>query len=384
MRTVHYLRSFSELSETFVYDSVRELARGECDVRVLVHERVNAGTRPFKDVHIVPKSFRWNPRRLWRKFLIEIDQGSRPTHIWPLERPLLQRAVERERPDVLHAHFGYNGVRMMPIAEDFDIPFVVTFYGYDISMLPKEEFWQEQYRKLWQTASAIVVLSNNMREIALELGAPVDKLHVVHLGRDLQKLTYRPPGRQIRHFISVGRLTDKKGHLDTLKAFRRLLDTSDRRVTLQIIGTGERREALTSYISDSGLKDTVTLSGALPNDEVIEALRAADAFILCSRTAPNGDKEGTPTVLLEAQAIGLPCVSTMHAGIPEMIPEENHRFLAAEGNVAEITEALNRLISTPLEELRAISDRGRIKVNTEFNLENEAAKLLAIYKRLQK
>jgi glycosyltransferase involved in cell wall biosynthesis len=109
-------------------------------------------------------------------------------------------------------------------------------------------------------------------------------------------------------------------------------------------------------------------------------MQATDVFLLPSKTAPNGDREGTPTVLVEAQAVGLPCVSTRHAGIPEMIPEANHDLLTDEGDVAGLADRLVRLASRPPESLTQVAERGRKKVECEFSVSSQVAALHKLYR----
>jgi glycosyltransferase involved in cell wall biosynthesis len=105
----------------------------------------------------------------------------------------------------------------------------------------------------------------------------------------------------------------------------------------------------------------------------------ADAFVLCSKTATNGDQEGTPAVLIEAQSLGLPCVATTHAGIPEMIPPENHRLLAGEGDIAGIAERLRWLICSPKTVVDDITLRGRSFVREKFDLVTQVSNLRSVY-----
>ena len=379
MRVVHFCRSFSPLSETFIYDYVTELEHQGVDNYILTHRRLNKESRPFSRVRVVPKPSRWNPRRLWHRFLVEVGINELSSHTWSLMRPRLADAICRIRPNVIHAHFGQQGVQVAPIAEQLGIPLVVTFYGVDISKLPREAFWRARYQELWKIAGAVTVLSEEMRRAALELGCPEDKVHVVHLSRDLSKFLYHPPSGAVENFVSVGRLTEKKGHRDMLEAFHQAVQEGNVTFRLRIIGEGHLREELAAYIAANNLGQHVTLVGAISNDEVAEELQAADAFILCSKTAPNGDREGTPTVLIEAQAVGLPCISTRHAGIPELIPDKNHWLLAEEGDVTRLAVHIQRLAESTLAERDAIAERGRAWVESAFNLEHEASKLQMLY-----
>jgi glycosyltransferase involved in cell wall biosynthesis len=380
IRVAHLCKAFSKRSETFVYDYVTELERQGVDNHVVANRRVNPEERPFEDVTVVPWPALWNPRRTGYRLLEVLGLDGTLDSSWRELWPGAGEEVGRIAPDVLHAHFGRPGVKAVPVAERLGCPLVVTFYGYDISKLPRERRWREAYESIWRAVRAIVVLSEDMKQEAVRLGAPPDAVHVVHLARALDDFAYRPPGGSVSEFISVGRLTEKKGHLDAIRAVQCRIEAGDD-VRLQIAGDGPQRGELEQYIRAHALQSSVELLGSIPNAEVARRLRASDAFLLCSKTAASGDREGTPTVLIEAQAVGLPCVSTLHAGIPEMIPEANHSFLAPEGEVDAIAERIRRLRACSGEELRRVSEAGREMVETSFSLSSEAGALRDIYER---
>ena len=380
IRVAHLCKDFSKRSETFIYDYVTELERQGVDNHVVANERVNPDERPFENVTVVPWPALWNPRRMGHRLLEELGLDGALDSSWRELWPGAEEAIERVAPDVLHAHFGRPGVKAVPIARQLDLPLVVTFYGYDISKLPRERRWREAYESIWRTAQAVVVLSEEMKEAAVRLGAPPDAVRVVHLARDLDDFPYRPPSAPVSEFISVGRLTGKKGHFDAIRAVQKRIEAGDD-LQLYIVGDGPQRDDLEQYIQAHNLQSSVELLGSIPNAEVARHLQKADAFLLCSKTAASGDREGTPTVLIEAQAVGLPCVSTTHAGIPEMIPESNHSLLAPEGEVDAIAERLRRLRACSDEELRGVSAAGREIIETSFSLSSEAGALRKIYER---
>jgi len=378
LRVAHLCKAFSKRSETFIYDYVTELERQGIDNQVIANQRINSRERPFEKVTVVPWPSVWNPRRIGHRVLevLGLDRGG--TASWRAWWPGAEAALSRIEPDILHAHFGRPAVKAASIAEALDRPLVVTFYGYDISQLPRQERWRTAYQSIWRTARAIIVLSEDMKHRAVRLGAPPENVHVVHLARNLDEFSYRPPRGAVSEWISVGRLTEKKGHLDAIQAVQREVERGDP-LRLRIVGDGPQREALEEYIRAHDLEGTVELLGSRPNAEVARLLRDADAFLLCSKTAASGDREGTPTVLIEAQAVGLPCVSTRHAGIPEMIPETNHRFLAPEGDVSAIGECIRAVRDCSEAERRRVAEAGREKVETAFALEREAQKLRSLY-----
>jgi glycosyltransferase involved in cell wall biosynthesis len=381
MRSVHFVHSFSKISETFIYDYVTCLQNKQVDVEVFTFHHMNEDERPFEPVTEIVLSW-WNLARIWNITRDTLLGRDTETSAWPVYQKQIKKKILENKPAVLHAHFGPMGVLLAPIAKELDIPLVVTFYGYDISEIIREDFWQQAYRELAEVVSYVTVLSEEMKDRALETGFFEEQIKVVHLGTRVDNIQYRSPSYPIEKMLSIGRLAEKKGHLDTLKAFQKVLERSNRSLQLNIIGDGNDRPKLESYIRSNGLKDHVTMLGRLPHPKVVEYLQASDVFVLNSKTASSGDKEGTPTVLVEAQAAGLPCISTFHSGIPEIIPKGNHQLLAKEGDVEQITSNMMNLLNAPEEEVLEISRRGRKRVEEAFDVAGEAGKLINLYKEL--
>jgi colanic acid/amylovoran biosynthesis glycosyltransferase len=377
MRVLHFCYSFSLLSETFIYDLVVELERQMGEQYVVTLNRQNEADRPFPRVYQVESPGRWHTGRLWHRIRAEI--GAIPIWMssWPARRARLQRVVQKVRPHVLHAHFGPEGALLSPVAERMGLPFITSFYGYDASRLLDDAEWRTHIRQWVFEAADTISLSHQMRKRLIAMGAPSERAYLVHLGKRLEEYPFTPSER-IRRFLSVGRMTEKKGHLDTINAFASLVQRYPD-AHLDVVGSGDLLGAVQDYVHARGLSPNVTLHGILPHDRVRELFRSSDAFVLCSKRAANGDCEGTPTVLLEAQATGLPCISTFHAGIPETIPKENHHLLAQEGDVQGITECMHCLLQAGPEEIAAIAERGRSHVQEYFNVETEAAKLRQLY-----
>lgn len=377
MRVAHICGAFSPLSETFIYDQIVEQeAQGEeCHVITLRH--INEASRPFSRVHTV--SWTWSLQRVRDRLLVSLGTLDRDRYLWPYVRPELEHKLREINPDVIHAHFGPMGACIAPVARALRIPFIVSFYGFDASVLPRDDAWRTLLQDTFAHADAIVVLSEVMKRQLEQFGSNPARTHIVHLGKRLDEFPYSAwRGRSIKHWISVGRLTEKKGHLDCILAFQKIaaLDPSS---TLTIIGEGEGCTVIEKLVSRNGLQGRVRLLGALSNQDTRDRMRASDAFILCSKTATNGDSEGTPTVLLEAQALGLPCVSTTHSGIPEIVPAENHWLLADEGDIDGVAERMNALSQRPSDDVSRITLAGREKVEQDFNIAREAAKLCALY-----
>lgn len=377
LRIAHVCKSYSPTSETFIHDYVTGLrARPGLRCDVFAFRRVNVARRPLVNFHRVDPLPAATPSGLAARAL---DLVSTPPHEEPRPRAVaMHRALRRFAPDVVHAHFGPNGAM---VAGATGAPLIVSYHGYDISELLGQPVWMERYRRLWRRAAAVTVVSHLQRRVITEAGCPPGKVHVVRVGKRLDELAFAPPQAPARRFICVGRFAEKKAHLDTVRAIESAR-AAGHPVSLQIIGGGARFARVESYVAERGLGEYVELLGERPFAEVIARMRQADAFMLSSKTARNGDQEGVPTVLMEAQALGLPCVSTRHAGIPEVIPEANQWALAPEGDIEGLAERVVRMAGLGQEELTAQAERGRARVEEEFDLVAQIDRLERLYRSL--
>lgn len=377
MTVLHFRRMFSGLTETFLYDLIVEVDRQSPGQHVATFDRVNETGRPFPRLHELHEPARFDPRGLLERVASRAS-SSPATASWPFLRKQLRQMVAQLRPDLIHAHFGPEGVLIAPVARDLGIPLVTSFYGFDASHLLEQVKWRALIHEL-VLPHDVVVLSRAMQRRLISVGAAEERTHVVHLGKRLDEYEFQPSVR-VRRLLSVGRMTAKKGHLDTVRAFASIIPGFPD-AHLDIVGDGLLYGRVAALVDELGMDSHVTLHGALPHDHVRRLFESADAFVLCSRTAPNGDREGTPTVLLEAQAAGLPCIATFHAGIPETIPERNHDLLAEEGVVEDIADRMARVLRASSDELRERGVRGRRHVEREFDIENVAAALLRVYQK---
>ncbi|WP_309143482.1 glycosyltransferase [Bacillus sp. V3B] len=139
-------------------------------------------------------------------------------------------------------------------------------------------------------------------------------------------------------------MSRKKGHHILIRAFQRVKDKFPD-ATLTIIGKGELQDDLTSLANQLNLGDSFRLLNHLPKEKVREHMMNADLFCAASLTAANGDLEGIPNTLKEAMAIGLPVISTHHAGIPELITHNKEGFLVEENNVDQLADALEYMLT---------------------------------------
>jgi colanic acid/amylovoran biosynthesis glycosyltransferase len=276
--------------------------------------------------------------------------------------------LAREKPDVVHAHFGPVGVSVALAAAALRIPLVVSFYGIDASALLSDPRYKHAYKRLFRIAAIISALSDDMAGRLSDAGCPEEKIRVHHLAVDTAALTPAPDKKTggSLEIVTAGRFVPKKGHLLLAIAFALLIDSGvDAR--LSFYGDGQLLENVKTIVAEKGLTDRIRFFGHRSRAETLEAIRNAHIFALFSVTAPDGDMEGTPTVLIEAGALGIPAVSTRHAGIPEIIDDRHTGLLASERHVEGFALALGRLAADP--ELRAsMGHAARERIVSAFDI----------------
>jgi glycosyltransferase involved in cell wall biosynthesis len=193
-------------------------------------------------------------------------------------------------------------------------------------------------------------------------------------GIDLDAFTPAPHvERDPALILSVGRLVEKKGFEDLIRACA-LLRQAGVEARCEIIGAGERREALQALIDTLDLGQQVRLVGPKPQDEVMAAYRRAAVFALPCVVAEDGNRDGLPTVLLEAMASGLPVVSTNLVGVPEIVDDGVNGLLVEPGDVAGLAAQLARLLRDAGLRHR-LGEAGRRKVAERFDVRQNVAQL---------
>jgi colanic acid/amylovoran biosynthesis glycosyltransferase len=385
MRVVQFCGAFSVSSQTFIYDTVTEMDRQGIDCHVVAKRRVNEENRPYKKVHTVNVPGRWNLPRLWYRALATFGiRGDVETHKWPVFRSRLRRALDRLDPDVVHAQFGPKGVMVAPVTEALNIPLVVTFHGYDISILPRQKKVRRRYRELFERADALIGVSDHNSSRLMELGAPIEKVRTIHNGSRLDQFTYSNPldrfdGRTVG-LLHVGRLVEKKGPLELVNAFSRARERVDGQVDLEltIAGDGPLREPLLRRIEELSLEEEINYAGSVRHEEVRRLLQRSHLYTQHCKTASNGDIEGQGVTFIEAQASGLPVVATQSGGVPSVVVDGEIGYLVPEEDVEAMADRITHLVHHP-EKWEPMGRAGRQHVEEQFDLTKQVQKLARLY-----
>jgi colanic acid/amylovoran biosynthesis glycosyltransferase len=300
------------------------------------------------------------------------SQHEEPSEVY--QAALLAKAVREKNIDHLHAHFASTATSVARLASYFaDVPYSFTAHAKDIfheSVQPNE-----LSQKLLDASAVITVSDYNVK--FLQENYRAYRLHRIYNGLDLETFSFEAPVQRSPLIVGVGRLVEKKGFLDLLEACA-LLAKRGLTFCCEIIGDGEERALLEGRIKSLALENHVRLLGARPQQEVIAKIQEASVFALPCVVGEDGNRDGLPTVLLEAMALGTACVSTDVTGIPEILRHEETGLQVLQRDPLASANALERLLLDSELRLRlAVNARGLIE--KEFDIERNAAKLREVF-----
>ena len=291
----------------------------------------------------------------------------------------------RHQPDVVLVDFGFHAVRVMEAATWSATPLVVHFRGSDASSEAKFQRLSRRYRRLFQLTAGVIVKSRPMQAVLERLGADPATMLISPSGADPDLFQGALPAQAPPRFLAVGRLVAKKGPLQTLEAFARMrnsLPGSHRdAVRLEIIGDGPLRADLERAVGMWKLENQVELLGVQPQQAIAERMRRARGFVQHSMVAPDGDSEGNPVAVMEAQLSGLPVVATRHAGIPEVVRDGETGLLVSEGDVDGMAAAMRRLVLEPALAAR-LGAAGQRRVSEQFTVQHHWAAIAGLLERI--
>lgn len=250
---------------------------------------------------------------------------------------------------VVHCQFGNLGLDVLPLKQIGAISgkLVTSFRGNDLTGCLQTK--RICYRRLFSEGDLFFPVCEGFRQRLIKNGCSPTKIIVHRSGVDLAKLQYsvrrRTEGEPTK-LVSIGRFVEKKGFTYAVKAIARIIG-SGYKVSYSLIGDGELRAYLEQLIDQLGVGDHIRLPGCMPHSEVVLYLRNSHLLLAPSVTGTDGDQEGIPNVLKEAMAMGIPVISTLHGGIPELVDNGKSGFLVPERDVEALADRVAYLMDHP-------------------------------------
>jgi colanic acid/amylovoran biosynthesis glycosyltransferase len=291
--------------------------------------------------------------------------------------------LERGPFEIIHSQFGTLGMFGVALKQilSSNCRVVTSIRGSDVTVHIKKD--PRLYHVLFEEGDLFLPVCEFLRERLIQEGCEEKKIVVHHSGIDCSKFDYiqreRDPGDPIK-VLTIARLIEKKGVAFAIDAVSRLLSKGEK-IEYRVVGDGILREDLQQFVDTMRIGRQVKLLGWKTHEEVKRLLEESHVLVAPSLTSESGDQEGIPNAIKEGMASGLPVISTLHSGIPELVTDRVSGLLVPEKNAASLAEALAYLINHP-EICNEMGRAGRMQVEQGFDTHSLNRKLEELYRGL--
>lgn len=367
------LKGYPRLTETFIAQEILSLQRLGLDyILVSLRHPTDTRTHPIHDqisaaINYLPEYLYQEPLRVvkawWALRRLPTYKQARSVWLADLARDATPNRIRRFGQALVMAHELPAQITWI-YAHFLHTPASVARYGAILKGLPwscsahaKDIYtspaW-EKSEKLANMAWLVTCTQTNCDHLRGVSDSTADKVKKLYHGLDLAR--FIPSARTYSladgndqaspvSILSVGRAVEKKGYGTLIDALAALPDGLNWRFVH--VGGGVLMDKLKAKAQACGVSGRIEWRGACPQEEVLALYRQADLFVLASRIADDGDRDGLPNVLMEAQSQGLACLSTRVSAVPELIIENETGLLVEPDNSDALGKALHRLITTP-------------------------------------
>ncbi|MFD0762114.1 glycosyltransferase [Lutibacter aestuarii] len=282
----------------------------------------------------------------------------------------LAKIIKKEKVEVIFTEYLITGAEILKVGKLLNIPIVPIALGYDISTYAIIKQYTNKYKALFNYSKNIIIVSKHMKENLLTLGCKPNKIVYSPAAPDL-KFFKNQPSFQSNQVLAVGRFVDKKAPHLTILAFQKVLKKVPQ-AQLVFAGDGYLLNTCKDLVKTLTLENSVKFIGKITPQQHIDLLKASQLFVQHSKIADNGDSEGTPVAILEASASGLPIVSTLHAGIPDVVIQNKTGFLVPEYDIEQMAEHIIYLLKNK-QVAKEMGAQGRAFIKENFTLEKHIA-----------
>jgi colanic acid/amylovoran biosynthesis glycosyltransferase len=371
LRIAFILRFFPALSETFILTQIVNLLKRGHEIHIValptdrqsvIHSEVNHWHLMERTLYTLPiPGTRWGRRFKtagWIFCLFWLHPVDLSRLLWvhlrnpggfDYESLYYGFCFLGKRYDIVHAHFGYSG-RAAAFLKNAGIArrIITTFHGSDVHRYPRIH-GRMTYDALFQAGDMFTVNTNFTGEKLHQLGCDPEKIRILPVGLEIHLFSFKerffPQDGRV-YILTVGRLVEKKGHGYMIRALPEIIKRYPQ-VQYLIVGEGELDSCLRSLVREMDMERYVRFLGSMTAEQVRGVYDQAHLFVLPSVTATDGDMEGQGLVLQEAQASGLPVISTLHNGIPEGVLDGQSGVLVPEKNSEALTQTVLYLLDNP-------------------------------------
>lgn len=384
------LKGYPRLSETFIAQEILELERRGLDIHIIslrhptdneihpVHNDIKA------PVTYLPEYLRDEPSRVlrawgqmrrlpgyvkaWKIWINDLRRDFSPNRIRRFGQACVLAYELPEDVRHLHAHFLHTPASVTRYAALMrDLPWSCSAHAKDIYTSPDWEIREKLSDCRW-----LVTCTETNTAHLKSLASNPSVVSCVYHGLDLTRFPVSPSPREFRNgrltdapvrLLSVGRAVEKKGYDGLLEALFSLPKDIQWRFTH--VGGGTALKRLQEKAVSLNLSDRINWLGPQSQQRVLEEYRRADIFVLNSRIADDGDRDGLPNVLMEALSQRLACVASSVSAIPELITHGETGYLTPPDDSTALARLLEHVIRNP-KDRTLVAENGEARVRSEF------------------
>jgi colanic acid/amylovoran biosynthesis glycosyltransferase len=293
-----------------------------------------------------------------------LPQNFRPKKGLGFYEQMLRTSLMKNKINCVLAEFGPTAAECLKVVKSLKLPMVVHFHGYDISIYDIVDKYREMYKEVFDYAQSVIAVSREMKDELVSLGCPIEKITLIYYGADPSYFNVTPSYNS-DNFVCVGRFVDKKAPYLSLLAFKNLL-TLYPNSRLSFVGDGPLYNTVLNLSKALNINEKVDFCGVLSTKDIQILFKNSICYIQHSIQAINGDKEGTPVSIMEASASGLPVVSTLHAGIPDVIIHGETGYLVDQLDVDSMSKYLHKVVKDK-KHARYLGENAKERIRSSFN-----------------
>jgi colanic acid/amylovoran biosynthesis glycosyltransferase len=379
---------FPSFGQTFCYREVAELARQGVTPPIFSIRKPKDeppqdwDKRVVARVHYLPEEKELldevrrasQKQKITREVIAALDEWGRRTDFLRLyQAAYIGLRLQRMGIAHVHAHFAGMAARTaFWIQKFFGISFSFTAHANDI-FAPRD--FEIGLNKLVDAARVVGTETDYAKKFLQErFPKRADRIHRIYNGLNLAEFRHANFSSVPPLVVAVGRLIDKKGFADLIRACHLLVERG-KLFRCQIFGEGPLEKKLHEQIDELELESCVELAGPKRQHEVKKCLAAGTVFVMPSVIDPEGGMDNLPTVIMEAMATGLPVISTAIGGIPEMVVENETGLLVSAGDADGLADAIEKVI-VDLSLARRLGENGYRRAVELFSIEKNVRELL--------
>lgn len=385
-----YPSTFNEVSGIFVHEQVKALKEKGVKIKVVSPAPrtpfpINKVSKKWKKYSMIPEFTNWEGVPVWYpryltfpKALFFASSGKR---MYRGIKNLVKKLYRDFKFDLIHAHVALpDGYAAMELAQDLDIPFVVTIHGADLYItIKKNTECLYALKQVFKRADRIILVSNELKKILSNYFEVSDKLLVIGNGIPINKVytckdKVDPSNNKGFMLLSVSYLIERKGIDYNLRAFSKLSNKYPK-LKYIIAGDGVEKNKLQELAKELEVYERVEFTGMLSHDDVLKYMKEADIFSLPSWNEAFG------VVYIEAMACGKPIIGCEGEGLEDFVRNFETGLLVKPKDVNSLVEAMDFLLSNP-DKAKEIGERGRKLVLDNYTWEKNAEKTIRVYQEV--